>query len=178
MNYTEEKEVAINHQFDYSNSIADISNVINLIKYGDTCYNQLIQICEQEEEKNSKLKQDYKFYQYKKMYTTKYEILIREKNSSFQTLTLKGYEQFMEAVNNGQLNNVEKLIIELNLSYKRGKYLEEKEHENIFKISFQPYNIVFSRQSNYEDEGMNQMENAINNMLKNFQVINTIFCTK
>lgn len=53
-----------------------------------------------------------------------------------------------------------------------------KEHENLFKISFNPYNIVFIRKSNYADSSMDNIENVINEILKKFSVQNTIFCTK
>ena len=53
-----------------------------------------------------------------------------------------------------------------------------KGHENLFKITFKPYNIVFTRKSNYADQNMDQIENVINEILKKFRVQNTIFCTK
>ena len=83
-----------------------------------------------------------------------------------------------DSYNSGHLINVDSVVITLDLSFKRGKDMATKEHENLFKISFKPYNIVFTRKSNYADPNMDQIENVINEILKKFRVQNTIFCTK
>lgn len=178
MNQEEAREMEISHEFDYSNIVPEIQGVSFLVQYCESYYNQMIKMCEEDEEKNQKLKSEYKFYQYKKSYNAKFDVVIKEKNDNVSRLSCKTYESFIDAVNNKHLNNVESVVITLDLSFKRGKDLELSEHENIFKISFMPYNIIFTRKSNYEDENMDQIENIINEILKKFRVQNTIFCTK
>lgn len=178
MNQTEEKEVEISREYNYSNVVPEIQSISFLAQYCESYYKQIINLCEKEEEKNEKLKSEYKDFQYKKAYNTGYEITIKEKGSFLSNLSCKTYDSFVEAINAGHLNNVDKLVITLDLSFKRGGDIFLKEHENIFKISFEPYNVIFRRKSNYEDAIMDQIENTINEILKKFKIQNTIFCTK
>ena len=178
MDQVEEREVEISREFDYSNSVPETQTISFLAQYCDSYYKQLIKMCEEDEEKNAKLKSEYKNFQYKKSYNTKYEVAIKEKGNSFSNLSCKTYDSFVEAVNSGHLINVDSVVITLDLLFKRGKDMATKEHENLFKISFKPYNIVFTRKSNYADPNMDQIENVINEILKKFRVQNTIFCTK
>ena len=178
MDKAEEREAEIYREFDYSNSIPEIQVVSLLIQYCDFYYKQLIKLCKEDEEKNERLKYEYKNYLYKKSFNTNYEIVIREKESNFSNFTCKTYDSFIEAVNIGWVSNVESITITLDLSFKRGKNMDTKEHENLFKIILRPYNIVFTRKSNYEDENMDQVENTINEIMGKFRVQNTIFCTK
>lgn len=178
MDQNELKEIEVSHDFDYSNVVAEIETISFLVQYCNSYYEQFIKMCEEDEEKNVKLKSEFKFFQYKKGYNAKFEVAIKEKGNSFSNLTCKNYESFVEAVNAGHLRNVDSVTITLDLSFKRGKEYETKEHENTFKISFKPYEITFKRKSNHDDATMNQIENVINEILKKFRVQNTIFCTK
>lgn len=178
MEQKEENEIEISRKFDYSNSIPEIEFISYLVQYCDYYYKQLSRLFDEDEEKNTKLKSEYKFFYYKKSFNSKFEVAIREKGNSFSNLSCKTYDSFVEAINSGHLNNVESVIINLDLSFKRGKDMQTKEHENLFKISFKPYNIVFTRKSNYADSSMDQIENVINEILKRFRVQNTIFCSK
>ena len=178
MDQVEEKEIEISREYDYSNSVPEVQFISFLAQYCDSYYKQLIKMCEEDEEKNTKLKSEYRNFQYKKSFGSKFEVAIKEKGNSISNLSCKTYDSFVEAVNSGHLNNVESVVITLDLSFKRGKDMSTKEHENLFKISFKPYNIVFTRKSNYADSNMDQIENVINEILKKFKVQNTIFCTK
>lgn len=171
----EEKKLEINKEFDYSNSVPELSVISILVQYCDSYYRQLIKMCEVDEAKNEKLKSEYKVFQYKKSYNTKFEVAIKE--NGFSNL-LSNYDSFVETINEGHLTNVESLTLTLDLSFKRGQNMATKEHENLFKIVFKPYSIVFTRKSNYIDENMEQIENVINGILKKLKVQNTIFCTK
>lgn len=177
MNQTE-KNIEISRKFDYSNAIPEIQLISFLVQCCDYYYKQFIKICEEDEMKNEKLKYEYKTFEYQKTYSTKCEITIREKESSFSNLSCKSYESFQELVNAGRLNNVNSIVIVLDLSFKRGKNTALKNYENIFKISFKPYDIVFIRKSNYAEPNMDQIENDINQILNKFKFQNTIFCTK
>lgn len=178
MDQVEEREVEISREFDYSNSVPEIKYILFLAQYCDSYYKQLIKMCEEDEEKNAKLKSEYKNFQYKKSYNARYEVAIKEKGNSFSNLSCKTYESFVEVVNTGHLNNVESVIITLDLSFKRGMDKTMREHENLFKIAFKPYNIVFTHKSNYTDQNMDQIENIINEIMKKFKVQDSIFCTK
>lgn len=177
MDQLEEKEIEISREFDYSNSVPEVQNILFLAKYCYSYYVQLIKMCEEDEEKNRILKSEYKDFLYKKSFSSKYEVAIREKDV-FSSLACKTYDSLVEAANSGHLKNVESVVITLDLSFRRGKDMATKEHENLFKISFKPYNIVFIRKSNYADSSMDNIENVINEILKKFRVQNTIFCTK
>ncbi len=177
MDQLEEKEIEISREYDYSNSVPEVQNILFLAKYCYSYYVQLIKMCEEDEEKNRILKSEYKDFLYKKSFSSKYEVAIREKDV-FSSLSCKTYDSLVEAANSGHLKNVESVVITLDLSFRRGRDMATKEHENLFKISFKPYNIVFIRKSNYADSSMDNIENVINEILKKFRVQNTIFCTK
>ncbi len=178
MDQIEEKEIEISKEFDYSNSVPEIELILFLAQYCESYYRQLVKMCEEDEERNSKLKYEYKDFQYKKSYNAKYEVAIREKGGSFPGLSCKTYESLVESTNAGHLNNVESVTITLDLSFRRGKDMNTKEHENLFRITFKPYDIVFIRKSNYVDQNMDEIENVINAIMKKFRKQNTIFCTK
>lgn len=172
------KEVEISNVFDYSNMVVDVETISTLVKYCCSCYDQFMKMCENDEERNRKLKIEYQVFQYKKVYGTKFEVTIKEKGHLLSNLTCKTYDSYIETVNSGHLKNVEGVTITLDLSFKRGKYMDLNEHENVFTIVFNPYDITFTRKSNYDDPIMNQVENSFNELLKKFRVLNTIFCTK
>lgn len=152
-------ETIINKEYDYSNSIIDEKSIEYLVSYCESVYNQFNNLINEDEKRNEKLKHEFKNYNYKNTYTKNYEIRIREKEHS--TTRLKNYETFCEYIKTKK-RNIEQLEIELNLNYKRGTNLSYKEHENIFKISFKPYDIKFTRKSNYNEQIMNQVEENIN----------------
>ena len=84
----------------------------------------------------------------------------------------------MELYNNGQIKNLDSLEINLELDYQTGSNSSLITHENSFVIKFKPYEITFIRKSNFKNFNMEQIENNINEILKKFAVVNTIFCTK
>jgi hypothetical protein len=176
MDQMEEKEVTISREFDYSNSIPENKPILLLVQYCDSCYNQLMKMCEEEAKRNERIKYEYQAYQYKKSYGLDYLISITGKN--YLRIDCKNYESFAETVNSGNLDNIKSMTVSLELSFDRGKSGNLKRHENEFKISFEPYKIIFTRKSNYPDTEMDQIENVINEILKKMKVQNTIFCTK
>jgi len=176
--YEVEKEVEIRNEFDYSNIVAEIQPISYLVQYCESLFNQLMNMINEEEQRNEKLKSEFRNYQYKKSYTTKFEVSIKEKGQSFSGMTCKSYESFLEAVNGGHLKNVDSITITLDMNYKRGKDMSLQEHENSFKFVFKPYDIKFTRKSNFSEVNMNQVENNFNQILKQFKTQNSIFCTK
>lgn len=175
MDYLEE-ETVISNEYDYSNILPTVENITYIIQYCDQIYNHFLKLIDEDENKNEKLKYEFKNYNYKKSYSEGFEVKIRQKN--YNIISCKTYSSFVEAVNSGQLLNVDSLEINLNLDYKRGKNDNLNNHENSFDITFKPYEIRFIRKANYKEMDMEQIENNLNEMLKKFPVVNTIFCSK
>lgn len=177
----EEIEKETFNEFDYSNTIPEVELVSYLVRYCDIVYNELLEMFNQEETKNEKLKSEYKFYEYKKSYDTKFEVSIKLKSKDGligNTITCENYNKYMEAVNDGYLKNVASLVINLNLSYRKGKEFELKDYENSFKITINPYDIKLVRKSNHSENIMNQIENELNEIFKKFRTQDSIFCSK
>ena len=172
----EEKEIVIDNSFDYSNVIATIDNVSILVKYCDQIANQFLNIIKADEERNERIKYEFKNFKYRKTYSETLEISISEK--SFNRVSYKTYELFKKAISENKIKNLRELKITLNLDFFRGTYDNQNRHDNSFEISFEPYKITFIRKSNYKDDEMDDIENGINEVLKSFPTINTIFCTK
>lgn len=176
MNNNYQSEQIINNEFDYSNIVATADNIAYIVNYCDQMNKQLTELINKDEEKNKQFKPEYKEYMYKKSFSQRFEVYIREK--SYNNITCKDYESFLSAVKDGNLTNVLGLDIKLNLDYSRGKGNDLKAYENSFTIIFKPYEITFARKSNNNDSTMNQIEEQINNMLKRFPIANSIFCNK
>lgn len=166
----------VNNEFDYSNVLPTIECVKYLVQYCDNTYKQLLNLVEQDEEKNKQFKPEYKEYNYAKSYGARFEVYIREK--SYNNITCKDYNTFETAVNNGDLKNILGLEIKMELDFKRGNGNNLEEYNNSFVILFNPYDIKFARKSDHIESNMNEVENQINNILKSFPVANSIFCTK
>lgn len=178
MNQFDERETEICNEFDYSNAIVEIQSISYLIQYCDTLFKQYMNMVNLDEQRNEKLKYEFRNYEYRKSYNAKFEISIRGKDYNYSNLNCKSYYSFIEAVNNGHLKNVGSVIITLDLSYRRGQEINLMDYENNFKFTFKPYEIKFVRKSNHNEESTNQLENNFNQILKQFKVANSIFCTK
>lgn len=177
MDIDEEVETTINNESDYSNIIASVDNIAYIVQYCDNVYTQFQQLVAEDEQKNERLKYEFKNYNYKKSYGDTFEVKIRVKDH-FTPISCTNYNSFNDAVSQGQLKNLDSLEIELNLDYKRGNNDSLKDHQNLFKISFKPYDIKLIRKSNHNEQNMNQIEENIKQLLNRFSVANTIFCTK
>ena len=177
MDIDEEVETTINNESDYSNIIASVDNIAYIVQYCDNVYSQFQQLVAEDEQKNERLKYEFKNYNYKKSYGDTFEVKIRVKDH-FTPISCTNYNSFNDAVSQGQLKNLDSLEIELNLDYKRGNNDSLKDHQNLFKISFKPYDIKLIRKSNHNEQNMNQIEENIKQLLNRFSVANTIFCTK
>lgn len=173
-----ENEVKIiNNEYDFSNVIADIDSVDYLVKYCDQISKYFLDLISKDEEKNKMLKYDYQNWNYKKRYSDILKIYIKQHNY-VNDLECKNYDEFKSAVLDGNLKNVNELIIKIDLSYKSGKNDNLIEHVNEFRISFKPYNIIVSRKSNFSEEFADQFEKNLLIILEKFNKVNTIFCTK
>ena len=146
------------------------------MQYCDQKNQELTKLVNEDEEKNKPFKPEYKDYMYKKSFGQEFEIYIR--SNSYNSITCNDYESFLAAVENGNLNQVTQLNIELYMNFSRGKSEKYEDHENSFKIIFKPYEITFARKSNYNDPSMDKIEKEINSILEQFPVANSIFCNK
>lgn len=170
-----DKEI-ISKEYDFSNILPTVEYVSLLVKYCDGLYNQLIKLCEEDEERNKSFKPEYQNYTYKKYFGNYFEIYINGETVS--GISCKDYEQFESAVKGGSLKNVRRVKIDLKLNFKRGNGNNLEEHENEFMITFSPYDIKFIRKSNHNDQNMNQIEQQIIDILNKFPISNCIFCDK
>lgn len=166
----------INNEFDYSNVVPTIEAISYLVQYCDQMNKQLTKLVEEDEEKNKQFKSEYKDYMYKKSYWQEFQVYIKEQ--SYNNITCNDYESFLSAVKGGNLNQVAGLDIKLCMNFSRGKEEKLDEHENLFTIIFNPYDIKFARKSNHKDPNMDKIEEQINLILKQFPVANSIFCNK
>jgi len=175
MDSYELKEQIINNEFDYSNAIVDGKSILYLANTVNSIFQKMKAMFDEDEKKNEPLKWEYKNYEYKDKYSKlQYQVVFKNHaRNEFQT-----YEALETAVESGNLNNVEKFTIELDLDYSRGKEGNLISLENNFKITFQPFEIKFIRKSNYNENLMQQVEDSINDCLNKFNILNTIFCTK
>ena len=171
-----ENKMIINNEFDYSNKVPTIEAVSYLVQYMDNIYDSFLKLTEEDEKKNEPFKDEYRNYDYKKSYGTRFEIYIRLK--TYNNITCQGYEEYRLAVQDGNVKNILDLEIKLDLDYGRGKGRDLEEHENSFSIIIKPYDFIFARKSSHNEANMNQIENNINEILDRFTTINTIFCTK
>ena len=169
-------EKNINNEFNYSTAIPTTKNITILVQYCEEVFNSYSQLINEDESKNEKLKYEYRTYQYGKIYSLDFKVVIYDKN--FKYIECPSLKSYIEAVNNKQINNVSSLNIKLNINFKRGPNGNTKDHINEFKINFKPYEIIFTRQSNFDDTNILKIENDINEILSKFPAIDTIFCTK
>ena len=87
-------------------------------------------------------------------------------------------EDFIAAIEDGNLKQVSSISIRLELHFSKGNSYRLESHKNVFLIAFEPYSIRFSRQSNFKDENMDQIEESIHKIFKSFAIANTVFCDK
>lgn len=172
-----EDEISIiNNEYDYSTVISTIDAVAYLVQYCDNIYKNFIALTDEDEKRNEQFKQEFKNYTFKKVYSDRFAVYIRNKHYNF--ITYKDFVSFQSAINTGNLTNVDSLEIQLKMNFERGNGNKLVEYENSFSVVFKPYDIKFTRMSNHNELKMNQIENGIRDILNKFQTVNTIFCTK
>ena len=171
----ENENIAINNEFNYSTIIPEVEIVSYLVQYCESVYNYMLKLFEEDEKRNEPLKYDYRNYQYKKSYSF-FKINITDKNHHSQECD--NYASFLNLVESNRVSNVNSLKIELGINYKRGREGSNQNYENSFKISFNPYEIMFYRKSSIGEEEMDQVEKNINEIMRKFKTANSIFATK
>lgn len=169
------KEELIIHEYNYSDIIAVKEGVDYLIQYIDDCYKQYLDLVAEDKRKNQNLALEYRNYDYWNSIDN-FTINITSKQNQY--IVCKNYEQYLKIFKEGRIQNVKEIIINLKLSYQRGQYKNIITCNHSFNISFKPYDIRFKRQSNYNDELMDKIEEMIRSIFSKFSVIDTIFYSK
>ena len=164
---------SIVNNFDYSNVIPKLENIEKIVQHCFNLYNQFKDRCNLEEERNRQFKSEYKKYDYKEMFSAGCSIIVNGKD--YKTIIYKDLPNFLSAVNNGNITNVSYLDILLCLDYRKGNGNNLIEHKNRFEIKFRPYDITFTRKSDFNEIMMNDIEDNINELMKSFNSVNTIF---
>ena len=152
----------IHNVFDYSNAIATKENISHLVKYCDNVYEQYLWLFNEHTQNKNVYQKKHNFY-----------LDIRIKDKKFNIIICNSYMSFKKACLDGNLDNIEGMQIKLNLSYK-----ESKIYNNLFTIIIKPFDLKFVRQSNFDNVEMNIIEKNINEILKRFDTVDSIFCTK
>jgi hypothetical protein len=169
------REQVINNSYDYSNALVDEQSLLMLCECVDDAYKNMYRIFENDEKKNERLKWEYKNYEYKKGYNN-LEYVMRYKDSN--SFNCESYEALISHAKEGRLRNLTYFAIKMDLNYSRGNSNLLTHINNSFVIAFGPYDILFTRRANYNEVYMNQIEEGINSILKQFKKYNTIFCWK
>ena len=177
MNYEDVPKEIINNEYDFSNIIPTEESVKYLVEYLNGLNDKFSQIIKEDEEKNERLKYEYRVYTYKNHFSKGLSISIFT-GSVGNYIDCNDYQSFESAIKDGNLKNVSRLRIDLNLDFARGMNNSLDQHENAFSIVFKPYDITFIRKSNHNDPIMNEIEKQIINILNQFPVANSIFCNK
>ncbi len=170
------KKAIINNEYDYSNVLPTVESIRYMVEYCSDIYQQFLQLVEKDEEKNCQFREEYRNYEYRKDFNSGFYVFIREKNS--QNISCDDKEDFIAAIEDGNLKQVSSISIRLELHFSKGNSYRLESHKNVFLIAFEPYSIRFSRQSNFKDENMDQIEESIHKIFKSFAIANTVFCDK
>ncbi len=169
-------KAVIKNEYDYSGVIPTVDNIAYLVQYCDQMNKQLTELVKEDTEKNKQYKDEYKEYKFGKSYGQGFSVYVS--NKDYSGLTINDNEEFLLAIKAGKLKNIHRLVITLNMDFRRGVGSNPAEHENTFEIVFEPYDIKFTRKSNFSDPDMDQIEEQINSMMSQMPTTNTIFYSK
>lgn len=98
-------------------------------------------ISRKDEEKNCQFREEYRNYEYRKDFNSGFYVFIREKNS--QNISCDDKEDFIAAIEDGNLKQVSSISIRLELHFSKGNSYRLESHKNVFLIAFEPYSIRF-----------------------------------
>lgn len=173
-NYIDENTpFGIQNQHNYSTIIPTGECITYLVQYCADEYQKFTALTE-EVEKNKEQHGEYN-YSFKKG-ASLFEIAIRGKQ--YSNIVCENFQEFEAAIQEKGLKDISSLEIKMHLNFKRDREEVGTEHQNEFVIIFRPYEISFSRKSNYNETMMNQIETNIDDVLRRFPSINSIFSAK
>lgn len=163
----------IQNQHYYSTIIPTGECITFLVQYCCDEYDKFIALTE-EVEKNKEQHGEYN-YSFQKG-TTVFEISVRGK--MYSNVVCHNLQEFEDSIQEKGLKDISSLEIKMHLNFKRDREDAGSEHQNEFTITFKPYEISFIRKSNFNETMMNQIETNIDELLKRFPSINSIFSAK
>ena len=168
-----EQPTPVNHEYLYPDLLAVREYVEHLVSFCDQTYRKFTKLTEDDAAKNEPLKYEFREYNYKKSWP--FEFRVHFWTNSMVSVDFDNESAFRAAVNNGQLNDISKLIIDLGLSFGRGKEGSVTEHKNEIKIEFAPNNTKYTRVSSFADPEIDEIEKQIISALEDFPSTKTIF---
>ena len=161
--YSKEEKKIIKNTKEYSDKIVNTYSIGILSNYCESIYKAFLKLTNKDEKDNEKLSYNKRNYHYKKK-NVSFEIYAVDKelnHYSFET-----YNAYINSINGGNLDDVNSLSLKLNLSYSKGTNGNLEDYNNEYEIIFKPYSIKVERISNHKDECMDQVEEAIDNIIK------------
>ncbi len=164
----------INHVYNYNNAVPMLDYVLDVCKYLDAKYRELEALVAQDEVKNQDLKYEYREYSHKKAYSAGYTIYFYSKTQR-SVPAAHSYAELEQMKNSGLLKQLRRMTIEVNYDYGVGKDNQINGHHNEFKLSFEPYEIVFTRVSDHDNETINEIEETVKRKMNEFLYYETIF---
>ena len=92
-------------------------------------------------------------------------------NNEYEMRSFSNYKEYKESMDDDLLNDVRIMEIEVNLCYVKDSIT----HNNTFRFNIKPYNIIFIRSSNYDEQSISIMEKHIVNFIDKLSKEKTIF---
>ena len=164
----------INHVYKTTITPFQCSTMYWMCKYLDAKYRELEALVAQDEVKNQDLKYEYREYSHKKAYSAGYTIYLYSKTQR-SVPAAHSYAELEQMKNSGLLKQLRRMTIEVNYDYGVGKDNQINDYHNEFKLSFEPYEIVFTRVSDYDNETINEIEETVKRKMNEFLYYETIF---
>lgn len=165
----------IKNNHDHTNLLAVREYVDDLVKYCFGIYASFQKTQAEEEQRNERLKLEYREYQFRKSYSEHCQVVIY---AGGQRTEFTDYANFQSALLGGMILGVDYLQISLNLSHYVGKYDSRDEHQHEYTIRFEPAKSYFLYAANMDDQNMNIIETQIEERLNSFPASITIFSKK
>lgn len=167
----------ISNTIDFSNKVITIDSLLQLVKYLDDVYQDFAEQCRRDEQANERLKYEYRRYTHKPSALSGLRIAIYPANI-IQPIGCRNFADFHNLTVSNSINNVRRIIIDMELNYSSGNDSSMVRHDNKFTLNFEPYDITLTRRSSDNDQYINQVANNIASIFYAMETRNTIFCTK
>ena len=163
----------VKEKLSYPNLLAVQEYVVDLVKFCFSLYGSFEKLVSDDTAKNEQLKLDFREYEHYKHYAAGCNVIIS--NSDFHTSRYNNYDEFDSLVKNGMLKKLSKIRIELNLSYRSGKFNALVDNENSFIIVLEPSASTFEYSANHETSDMREIFTRLKAKLDDFPATLTVF---
>ncbi|MBR4178882.1 MAG: DUF4272 domain-containing protein [Bacilli bacterium] len=158
-----DREENIRNEHEFTNKVVNSYSIGVLSNYCESIYKAFLDLSNHDEKINKDKSYDKRDYHYKKD-DVSFEIYAIDK--SLNHYSFETYNAYINSINAGNLDDVNSLSLKLNLSYSKGKNGNLDNYINEYEIIFKQYSIKTVRVSNHVDESMDQVEEAINNIIE------------